>query len=71
MSGSERLSSGIDRILSRRYRGGLGRNRGNKPGAGPFGKCVCPDCGATVSHRTGVPCYTIECPKCGTRMRRE
>jgi len=52
--------------------GGRGRGRmgGNRPGAGPSGQCVCPSCGATVSHEVGVPCYSIDCPKCGTKMAR-
>jgi len=52
--------------------GGRGRGRmgGNRPGAGPSGQCVCPSCGATVPHEAGVPCYSIDCPKCGTKMTR-
>lgn len=52
--------------------GGRGRGRmgGNRPGAGPSGQCVCPSCGATVPHEAGVPCYSIDCPKCGTKMAR-
>ena len=50
---------------------GRGRMEGNRPGAGPGGECVCPSCGATVSHEAGVPCYQIECPKCGTSMVRK
>jgi len=48
-----------------------GRMRGNQPGAGPGGNCVCPSCGEKVSHNLGTPCYTISCPKCGTKMIRE
>ncbi len=39
--------------------------------AGPVGKCICPACGAKVEHQTGVPCYEMKCPKCGTMMIRE
>jgi len=49
---------------------GIGRNRGNRPGAGPSGTCVCPECGYSVAHRAGSPCFSIKCPKCGTRMIR-
>jgi len=48
-----------------------GRMKGNRPGAGPGGSCVCSSCGEKVLHRPGTPCYTINCPKCGSRMIRE
>jgi hypothetical protein len=51
--------------------GGRGRMGGNLPGAGPAGNCVCPDCGAKVSHQQGTACYSINCPKCGSKMVRE
>jgi len=53
--------------------GGSGRGRmgGTKPGAGPEGYCVCPNCGHKVPHQLGTPCYNISCPKCGTKMVRE
>lgn len=55
--------------------GGLGRGRGrmggNRPGAGPAGQCVCPNCGVKSSHQQGVPCYSVNCPKCGSKMVRE
>jgi len=50
--------------------GGRGRMGGNRPGAGPSGFCVCPNCGAKIPHQRGVPCYSISCPKCGARMMR-
>jgi len=52
-------------------RGGRGRMGGTKAGAGPGGFCVCPSCGHKVPHQAGVPCYQVNCPKCGTRMVRE
>lgn len=51
--------------------GGKGRMGGNKAGAGPGGKCVCPSCGKEITHKPGVPCYKEECPECGTRMVRK
>ena len=27
-------------------------------------KCVCPNCGYSVVHERGVPCRSLECPKC-------
>ncbi len=50
---------------------GRGRMGGNRPGAGPSGNCICPNCKTRVSHQIGVPCYSINCPKCGTKMVRE
>jgi len=50
---------------------GRGRMGGNRPGAGPSGYCVCPSCGNKVAHQQGVPCYSLECPKCGAKMVRE
>ena len=35
-----------------------------------IGECVCPDCGIRLPHQRGVPCRTIDCPKCGASMAR-
>jgi len=48
---------------------GLGRMGGPVAG-GPGGKCVCKECGATATHKTGAPCSDIKCPKCGATMTR-
>jgi predicted amidophosphoribosyltransferase len=48
-----------------------GRMLGNRPGIGPGGNCVCPNCGEKVPHQRGTPCYSMSCPKCGTKMVRE
>jgi len=50
---------------------GKGRMGGTHPGAGPSGNCVCPGCGAKVSHQVGISCYNLSCPKCGAKMVRE
>jgi len=50
---------------------GMGRGGGNRQGAGPRGNCICPSCGAKVSHQAGVPCASMDCPTCGARMIRE
>jgi hypothetical protein len=47
-----------------------GRMQGNRAGAGPGGNCVCPSCGEKVPHQAGIPCYSVSCPKCGTKMTR-
>jgi hypothetical protein len=57
---------------------GGGRGRGQGPGrmggpkaAGPDGQCVCPQCGHTIRHQAGRPCYQMNCPECGAQMVRE
>ncbi|MBP7089059.1 MAG: DUF5320 family protein [Candidatus Omnitrophica bacterium] len=50
---------------------GRGRMGGNRQGTGPSGNCLCPACGAKLTHQAGVPCYSMSCPKCGTKMIRE
>ncbi len=40
-------------------------------GKGPEGYCVCPKCDYKLKHSVGVPCSTIKCPKCGSKMERE
>jgi len=57
------------------YRGGFGRmigwrGRMGGSGMGPSGECVCPSCGYKVPHERGVPCATVTCPKCGSKMIR-
>jgi len=47
-----------------------GRMNGDRAGAGPGGVCLCPGCGREAAHEAGVPCNTVTCPWCGTRMTR-
>ncbi len=35
------------------------------------GYCVCPKCGYKIKHERGVPCATLECPKCHTKLVRD
>jgi len=52
---------------------GRGAGRGRQPGGyglGPGGDCICPSCNTKAPHQRGVPCYQIECPKCGAKMIR-
>lgn len=51
--------------------GGRGKMGGTRLGAGPGGYCVCPSCRERVVHQARVPCYSVNCPKCGTKMIRE
>ncbi len=48
--------------------GGRGRMGGTRPGSGPGGECVCPNCGTTAPHQQGIPCTQISCPNCGASM---
>jgi hypothetical protein len=48
---------------------GRGRMGGNR--LGPVGNCICPSCGNVVVHEQSLPCYQINCPKCGTKMTRQ
>lgn len=50
---------------------GLGRNNGDKAGAGPGGMCVCPECGHEAEHKTGQACNERECSECGATMTRK
>ena len=51
-------------------KGGKGMS-GKRPGMGPGGKCVCPNCGTTYPHQPGKPCTYQICPECGSQMMRE
>jgi len=50
---------------------GRGKGGGNRQGAGPGGNCVCSACGTKVPHQLGMPCASMNCPKCGIMMVRE
>ena len=47
----------------------LGRQSGGT-GEGPGGDCICPKCETKVTHKLGVPCYQMKCPKCYAVMER-
>ncbi len=62
---------GTGRGFGRASGRGKGKVRGIRPGEGPSGNCICPNCGATVPHQMGIACYSLNCPKCGTKMVRD
>ena len=69
-NGTDPFGEGPGTGSGMRADGGQGRMGGNRPGAGPGGDCVCPQCGTRVGHDRGVPCYNLSCPKCGAKMVR-
>ena len=34
-------------------------------GRRPPENCICPNCGMTLHHKLGLPCFQTRCPKCG------
>lgn len=50
---------------------GRGKGGGNRPGAGPVGNCICPNCGYKMEHVVSERCMDRKCPKCGTGLVRE
>lgn len=45
--------------------------RGGRSSAGPGDFCICVGCGEKIPHPRGVPCNSLNCPKCGSRAVRE
>jgi len=50
-----------------RFRGEIEEARGGGPG----GYCACPKCSYKIPHQRGVPCSTLECPKCKINLVRK
>ena len=52
--------------------GGIGSGQsyrvGGPPRRRPKGYCMCPACGTKVAIYTEVPCYIMNCVKCGSTM---
>ena len=72
---SKKAEVGMNNFFSRLGRGfgrgdskGMGQGGGNKPGSGPSGKCICPQCGFSTKHKIGQRCMDMTCPKCGTAL---
>ena len=55
---------------------GKGRNQNNKlqqrrMGTSQLGFCTCPQCNYSITHKRGVPCFTLLCPKCKIPLIRQ
>lgn len=55
---------------------GRGRNQRNKINqfskeTSRFGVCSCPQCNYSVTHKRGIPCFTLICPKCNIPLIRQ
>ncbi len=73
-----RPGRGLGRGTGRGAGQGAGLGRGTGPGgrmggvgAGPGGRCVCPECGYEETQVRGHPCMDKKCPECGARMMRK
>jgi len=64
-----KIEGGVFRMVGP-GRGSGGRGRMGGFGLGPGGECICTNCGNTVPHGRGIPCYQMKCPKCGSPMTR-
>ena len=66
------MGGGYDKMSGMGRGGGRGQGQGRMGGSGlgPGGECRCPQCGNTMPHQVGVPCYQQTCPKCGSKMMR-
>ncbi len=62
---------GADGGISGRGKDKCSSNYKQRPGRGPGGNCVCPECGKTLPHESGIPCSTLLCPACNSEMLRE
>jgi len=47
---------------------GFGRGFGKDSGKNQNGSCICPKCGEKKLRQRGVPCRSINCPKCNSTM---
>ena len=66
MNGQNQGGRGQGRGMGRRFAGA----GGGRLAQGPAGDCVCPKCGHRESHKRGIPCLEIKCPKCGLALMR-
>jgi ferredoxin len=57
--------------MIRRGKGQNNKLHQNSMGKTPLGVCVCPQCNYTVEHKRGIPCVTLQCPKCHIPLIRQ
>jgi len=55
---------------------GKGKNQRNRSqrqvfGTSKLGVCICPKCNYSISHKRGVPCFTLICPSCNIPLVRQ
>jgi len=62
--------AGLGPMTGRKGQGRFARGRMAGRALGPGGFCVCPSCGEKSIHQAGIPCFELNCPKCGTKMVR-
>jgi hypothetical protein len=53
--------------LTGRKLGFLPREKGKRQGGSK--QCICLNCGFKQTHKRGIPCTKIQCPKCNTPMK--
>lgn len=68
---SDYVKNAVNKAKEKSLAEGMGKNKGDKPGAGPGGNCICASCGHKEKHLIDEPCNQKKCPKCGTMMTRE
>lgn len=68
-----KIQGGVYKIVTRKSGAGFGNRKGRMGGiaAGPSGKCICQNCGATAPHQMGIPCTQQKCPRCNNLMVRK
>lgn len=65
----KKVKTGIAKSEDLEKSRGEGKGQGGSTqGDGGADKCVCPDCGKTITHDKGEPCNKISCPACGASM---
>lgn len=59
------------KIKENYYRGFMGKGIGWGRKGDTVGYCVCTKCTHKVRHKRGIPCSSLKCSKCGSKMERK